>query len=75
MVDARLVNERNYLLKAIDRDREELRQAIERLKSVTGEQLETLRIGHHVAARPVPFLIGGFLFGLWLGWSRESEVL
>lgn len=75
MVDTRLVNERNYLLKAIDRDRQELRQAIERLRSVTNDQLETLRVGPRVAARPVPFLIGGFLFGLWLGWSREPEVL
>ena len=75
MVDARLVNERNYLLKAIDRDREELREALERLRSATSGQLETLRVGHRVAARPLPFLIGGFLLGLWLGWSREPEVL
>jgi hypothetical protein len=75
MVDTRLVNERNYLLKAIDRDRQELRQAIERLRCVTTEQLETLRVGHRVAARPLPFLIGGFIFGLWLGWRRDAEVL
>ena len=75
MVDTRLVNERNYLLKAIDRDRQELKQAIQRLRTVTSDQLETLRVGHHVAARPVPFIIGGFLFGLWLGWSRDTETL
>lgn len=73
MVDARLVNERNYLLKAIDRDRQELRQALDRLKSVTSGQLETLRFGHRIAERPVPFLIGGFIFGLWLGWRRDPE--
>jgi hypothetical protein len=74
-MDTRLVNERNYLLKAIDRDRQELRQAIDRLRHVTNDQLETLRVGHRVAERPLPFLIGGFLFGLWLGWCREPEVL
>ena len=73
-MDARLVNERNYLMRAIDRDREELRHAVDRLKLLTSQKVETLRVGHHIAARPLPFLFGGFLFGLWLGWSRTEDL-
>ncbi len=73
-MDARLINERNYLMRAIDRDREELRHAVDRLKLVTSQKVETLRVGHYIAARPLPYLVGGFLFGLWLGWSRTEDL-
>lgn len=73
-MDARLVNERNYLMRAIDRDREELRHAVDRLKRLTTQKVEALRVGHYVAGRPLPYLIGGFLFGLWLGWSRTEDL-
>ncbi|MBX3466682.1 MAG: hypothetical protein KF878_07275 [Planctomycetes bacterium] len=74
MVDVRLIDERNYLRRAIDRDREELRQALEGLKVATMERVETLRVGHHIALRPAPWIFGGFLFGLWLGWSRTEDL-
>lgn len=73
-MDARLVNERNYLMRAIDRDREELRHAVDRLKQLTSQKVESLRVGHYVAERPLPYLFGGFLFGLWLGWSRTEDL-
>lgn len=73
-MDARLVNERNYLMRAIDRDREELRLAVDHLKQLTTQKVQALRVGQRVAARPLPFLIGGLLFGLWLGWSRREDL-
>lgn len=74
VVDTRLTNERNYLHRAIDRDREELRQAVAHLRAVALERVETLRVGHHVAARPLPYIVGGFLVGMWLGWSPTEDL-
>lgn len=73
-MNARLVNERNYLMRAVDRDRQELRSALEGLKLMASQKVETLRVGNYIAARPLPYLIGGFVFGLWLGWSRTEDL-
>lgn len=72
-MDAQLTSERNYLLRAVDRDRQELREAMQGLKRVAQDKVEALRVGHHVAARPVPWMVGGFLLGFWLGWDRGDE--
>jgi hypothetical protein len=72
-VNTQLTSERNYLLRAVDRDREELRDAMQGLKRVAQERVEALRVGQYVSARPVPYLIGGFLLGLWLGWGRAED--
>lgn len=74
VVNRQLVNERNYLHRAIDRDREELRQAVAHLRTVAHERVESLRVGHHVAARPLPYIVGGFLLGMWLGWSPTEDL-
>lgn len=74
VVNTRLTNERNYLQRAIDRDREELRDAVAHLRTMALERVESLRVGHHVAARPLPYIVGGFIFGMWLGWSPTESL-
>jgi hypothetical protein len=64
---------RDQLERALDRDREELRRALERLKAVAAERLEVARLGPRIAAQPLPWLLGGFALGVWLGWGPSRE--
>jgi hypothetical protein len=62
------VDEREVLRQSIEEDKAELLDAVDELKAAVSNQFQ-LREG--IAEHPVPWLVGGFLLGLWLS-SRSS---
>lgn len=66
--DAPYVEQRAQILDSIERNEEELRQAVEELTEVAREQLTP---SEWIKSSPLPFLTGGFLFGMWLGSRRR----
>jgi hypothetical protein len=55
--------ERERILPEVERSQAELREAIEELQTVVQRRFD---LAHRIAERPVPWLIGGFLFGVWM---------
>jgi hypothetical protein len=56
-------DEREALRQSIEADKAELLDAVDELKAAVTREFQLRdRIGEH----PVPWLVGGFLFGLWL---------
>ncbi len=51
------------LLDSVERSQEELRQAVDELTTVAQHRLD---LGARIAANPWPWLLGGFVVGLWL---------
>jgi hypothetical protein len=62
--NAAFIEPRDELVHTIERDQEELRHAVRELTEVATTQLE---ISERIRQNPVPWLLGGFLCGLWLG--------
>ncbi len=60
--------EREGLLQSIVHDQEDLQQAIGELKVAAQRALD---LGAYIAERPVPWLVGAFMFGFWLGMRRR----
>jgi len=57
------LDKREVLRQSIELDKAELLDAVDELKTAVQSQFDLReRIGEH----PVPWLVGGFLFGLWL---------
>ena len=52
---------------AVERDEEELQRAIDDLKDAVQKPFE---IGERIATWSLPVMLGGVLFGIWLG-SRD----
>jgi hypothetical protein len=59
-----IAEKREQVLPAVERSEQEFREAIDELQTVVQSQLD---VSKWVAERPLPWLIGGLLFGLWLG--------
>lgn len=62
------VDEREVLLQAIEEDKAELLDAVDELKAAVSNQFQ---LREQIAEHPVPWLVGGFLLGLWL--SRRGS--
>jgi hypothetical protein len=60
--DAEL-DEREQLRQSIERNEAELREAVDELTSAVKSELTVRK---HIEDNPVPWLVGGFVFGLWL---------
>jgi hypothetical protein len=52
---------------AVERDEADLQRAIDDLKDAVQKPFE---IGERIAAWSIPVILGGLLFGIWLG-SRD----
>jgi hypothetical protein len=58
--------QRELLRQSIERNEAELREAVDELTTAVKNEL-TLR--KQITEHPVPWLLGGFALGLWLGRS------
>ena len=58
------VDERELLRQSIERDEAELRDAVDELKAAVQSELS---LRSHIVSHPLPWLVGGFAVGLWLG--------
>ena len=57
------VDQREVLRQSIERDEAELRDAMDELTLAVKKELT---LGTQIASHPVPWLVGGFLLGVWL---------
>jgi hypothetical protein len=57
------LDEREALRQAIEDDKAELLDAVDELKAAVTQRFQ---LRERIAERPVPWLVGGFLLGLWL---------
>lgn len=62
--------QRGELVQSIEREQEELREAVHELSDVARSKLT---VSEHIKAAPHTWLVGGFLLGLWLGGSRSAN--
>ena len=62
------LDEREVLRQAIEEDKAELLDAVDELKAAVTNQFQ---LRDRIAEHPVPWLVGGFLLGLWL--SRRGS--
>ena len=56
--------ERERLLQDVERDREQVREALDGLELAAREQMDVRR---HIAARPEAWILAAATLGLWLG--------
>jgi hypothetical protein len=63
-------DEREALKQSIERDEAELREAVDELTHAVRRELT---IGRHIAEHPMPWLLGAFVFGIWLGRPNERD--
>ncbi len=66
MDDSDAIEQREELLQSIERDEEELRDAVHDL---TGAARSRLDVGEWIREAPLAWLVGGVLLGVWLGTS------
>lgn len=64
MEDIPFATQREDLLHSIERDEEEVRDAVQQLADVAGSKLD---VGEHIKAFPLTCVLGAFLVGVWLG--------
>jgi len=64
--------QRDELLESIERDHEELREAVHELAEAARE---TLGFTDRIRESPLTWIAGAFLLGLWLGSSGRSETV
>ena len=75
-MDDSYLHQRDELLESIERDEEQVRLAA---RELTEAARETFDLGDYIRKGPIAWLIGGFVFGIWLGrsgllWSKgESQ--
>jgi hypothetical protein len=64
--------QRDELLESIERDQEDLRVAVQEL---TGAARATFDLGERIKEHPLTWIIGGLVFGLWLGTRSTVPVV
>jgi hypothetical protein len=70
-VDATLTNEldeREALRQSIEENKAELVDAVDELKAAVTSQFQ---LRSRIAEHPIPWMVGGFLVGLWLSSRRR----
>ncbi len=70
MDNTNFAEQREDLLQSIERDREEVRVALQELTGAAGFKLD---VSERIKAFPLAWAIGAFLVGVWLG-SRGASV-
>jgi len=63
-VNSELVERRNHLRQAIERDQAQLREAVETVAATVKERTD---LGNHMAEHPYKWIAGGFFVGLLVG--------
>ena len=63
--------QRDDLLRSIEQDQEAMRVAVHEL---AGAAHSKLSVGERIEEFPLTWVVGGFLFGVWLGWRRGGLV-
>lgn len=58
--------QRDELLESIERDQEELLEAVHELGDAAKA---TFDLAERIREAPVAWIVGGLIFGLWLGWK------
>jgi hypothetical protein len=71
MDDVAYDDHREMLQESIERDAEELRHAVHELTAAARVRFD---LGARIMQSPLAWLLGGFLFGVWLG-SRHGRQL
>jgi len=72
--------QRAALVRSVSRDQVEFQRALDELKSVARLEWDTTRekivaarervdVKHQIAQKPLGFMAGAFVVGLWVGWS------
>ena len=56
--------QRDEVIDSLQRDEQQLRKALKDLARAAGKRLQ---IAEHIKRAPLPWLLGGFVLGLWLG--------
>jgi hypothetical protein len=67
---AAFAEQREELLQSIERDQEEVRDAVQELAGAARLKLD---VGERIRAFPLTWMIGAVLVGMWLG-SRGARV-
>jgi hypothetical protein len=62
---------REQLLRSIERDREDMHRALDDLRGAA----RTFSPRDRIVAHPLPWMLGGLLFGLWLGSRRRARIV
>jgi hypothetical protein len=63
--------QRDDLLRSIERDQQSVRVAVHELTEAAHSKLS---VGERIDEFPLTWVVGGFLFGAWLGWRRGGLV-
>jgi len=61
------IDKREVLRQSIEFDKAELLDAVDELKTAVQNQFD---LRERIAENPVPWLVGAFLFGLWLSSGK-----
>ena len=69
-MDTAFAEEREDLLQSIERDQEEVREAVQEL---AGAARSAFDVGERIKASPLMWVFGAFLVGAWLG-SRGAPL-
>ena len=68
--DEAAVDQREVLRQSIERDEAQLREAVDELKAAVQTELS---LRSHIMTHPIPWIVGGFALGLWLGRRRHVD--
>ena len=66
---------REHLLASLERDREQVRRAVEDLRRSASGAVRSLTLGRQLLTHPAVWLVGGLALGVWLGRRRTSKDL
>jgi hypothetical protein len=66
---------RETLLASLERDRQEIRRAVEDLRRSARSTAWGLSLGRRLLSHPVTWLAGGLALGLWLGRRRRASLV
>jgi hypothetical protein len=64
------IDQRDVLIESIERHEQALRQAVHEL---TGAASVQLQISKRIKQAPLPWLLAGFLVGMWLGGGHDHR--
>jgi hypothetical protein len=66
---------REHLLASLERDREQVRRAVEDLRRSANGAMRSLSLGRELLTHPAVWLVGGLALGVWLGRRSTARDL
>ena len=66
---------REHLRASLERDREQVRRAVEDLRRSASGAVRGLSLGRQLLTHPAVWLVGGLALGVWLGRRRTARDL